>query len=72
MIMADLIEQDAVKEVVYIPHNVFLGTTSDMEEIVAAVKKVERHCSKVRQTHATKSSVAPKRIAEPILDDVLN
>lgn len=66
------VADQAVQEVVYIPHNVFLGTTRDMEEIVAAVKKVERHCSKVSQTHATKSSVAPKRMAEPILDDVLN
>ena len=36
----------AAREVVYIPQNVFLGTRRDMEEIVAAVRKVERHCSK--------------------------
>lgn len=33
----------AVQETVFIPQNVFLGTTGDMEEIVAAVKKVEQH-----------------------------
>ena len=36
----------AAREVVYIPQNVFLGTRRDMEDIVAAVRKVERHCSK--------------------------
>ena len=33
----------AVKEVVFIPQNVFLGVPRDMEDIVAAVRKVEAH-----------------------------
>jgi dTDP-4-amino-4,6-dideoxygalactose transaminase len=40
------VSDQAAREVVYIPQNVFLGTHGDMEEVVAAVKKVERHYSK--------------------------
>ena len=40
------IADQAAREVVFIPQNVFLGTRRDMEDIVAAVRKVERHCSK--------------------------
>jgi dTDP-4-amino-4,6-dideoxygalactose transaminase len=40
------VADQAAQEVVFIPQNIFLGTAGDMEEIVAAVKKVERHCSK--------------------------
>jgi dTDP-4-amino-4,6-dideoxygalactose transaminase len=39
------IAEQAAKETVYIPQNVFLGTAGDMEDIVSAVKKVERHCA---------------------------
>jgi dTDP-4-amino-4,6-dideoxygalactose transaminase len=39
------IADQAVKEIVFIPQNVFLGTPADLEDIVAAVKKVEAHCS---------------------------
>lgn len=34
----------AVKEIVYIAQGVFLGTARDMEDIVAAIRKVEAHC----------------------------
>ena len=34
----------AAEETVYIAQNVFLGTAVDMEDIIAAVRKVERHC----------------------------
>jgi dTDP-4-amino-4,6-dideoxygalactose transaminase len=37
------ISDRAVKDSVFIPQNVFLGTTADMEDIILAVKKVERH-----------------------------
>jgi dTDP-4-amino-4,6-dideoxygalactose transaminase len=33
----------AAEDTVYIPQNVFLGSASDMEDIVAAIQKVERH-----------------------------
>jgi dTDP-4-amino-4,6-dideoxygalactose transaminase len=36
----------AAQETVYIAQNVFLGTPVDMEDIVAAVSKVERQCSR--------------------------
>jgi hypothetical protein len=36
----------AAEETVYIAQQVFLGTADDMEDIVAALRKVERHCSK--------------------------
>ena len=35
----------AAEETVYIAQNIFLGTVADMEDIVAAVRKVERHCA---------------------------
>jgi dTDP-4-amino-4,6-dideoxygalactose transaminase len=34
----------AAEETVYIAQNVFLGTADDMEDIVAALRKVQRHC----------------------------
>jgi dTDP-4-amino-4,6-dideoxygalactose transaminase len=39
------VADQAAREVVYIPQNVFLGTRGDMEDILAAVRKVERHYS---------------------------
>lgn len=36
----------AAQETLFIPQNVFLGPPSDMEDIVAAIVKVERHCPK--------------------------
>ena len=39
------VADQAARELVFIPQNVFLGTPQDMEEIVAAMNKVERHCS---------------------------
>src|SRR5262245_49431966 len=35
----------AAEETVYIAQNVFLGTANDMEDIAAAVSKVEKHCA---------------------------
>jgi dTDP-4-amino-4,6-dideoxygalactose transaminase len=35
----------ATKEIVYIPHDIFLGTAKDMEDIAAGVAKVEAHYS---------------------------
>jgi hypothetical protein len=32
---------------VYIAQDVFLGTSTDMQDIVAAIKKVEMWCSKM-------------------------
>jgi dTDP-4-amino-4,6-dideoxygalactose transaminase len=40
------VADQAAREVVVVPQNVFLGTPGDMEEIVAALKKVERHRTK--------------------------
>jgi dTDP-4-amino-4,6-dideoxygalactose transaminase len=34
----------AAEETVYIAQNIFLGRADDMEDIAAAVRKVERHC----------------------------
>jgi len=39
------VSDQAVKDNVYISHFIFLGTTQDMEDIVAAILKVERHLS---------------------------
>ena len=49
------VADQAARETVYIPQNIFLGTAEDMEEIVAAVKKgrsdiVRRGTRRVRVT----------------------
>jgi dTDP-4-amino-4,6-dideoxygalactose transaminase len=46
------IADQAAREVVHIPQNVFLGTRVDMEEIVAAVRKVELSAQRVVRKHA--------------------
>jgi hypothetical protein len=38
----------AVEEIVYIIHEVFLGSAEDMEDIAAAIKKVEKRCEQMR------------------------
>jgi dTDP-4-amino-4,6-dideoxygalactose transaminase len=40
------VSDQAAQETAYIPQQIFLGTAGDMEDIVAAVLKVERHFSK--------------------------
>jgi dTDP-4-amino-4,6-dideoxygalactose transaminase len=44
------VADQSAQETVVIRQNVFLGAAGDMEEIVAAIKKVEQHCAKSR-TH---------------------
>ncbi len=46
-VMPTPVADQAIKELVYIPQNVFLGTESDMVEIAAAVRKVQSHYSGV-------------------------
>ena len=53
------VADQAARETVFIPQNIFLGTAADMEEIVAAVKKVERHCSKSGSQRTRKSANTP-------------
>jgi dTDP-4-amino-4,6-dideoxygalactose transaminase len=40
------VADQVVTEILYLPANVFLGTAGDMEDIAAAVRKVERHVSR--------------------------
>ena len=40
------VSDQAAQDTVYIAQNVFLGTADDMEDIVAAIRKVEGHCLK--------------------------
>ena len=37
----------AAAEIVYIAQNIFLGTTNDMEDIAAAIRKVEKNCTEL-------------------------
>jgi hypothetical protein len=39
------VSDQAAQDTVYIAQNVFLGTADDMEDIIAAIRKVEAHCS---------------------------
>ena len=38
----------AVEEIVYIAHDVFLGSADDMEDIASAIRKVEKRCKQMR------------------------
>jgi dTDP-4-amino-4,6-dideoxygalactose transaminase len=42
-VMPTPVADEAIQELIYIPQNVFLGTAKDMVDIVAAIRKVERH-----------------------------
>lgn len=42
-VMPTPVAEEAVKELVYIPQHVFLGGESDMSDIAAALRKVQRH-----------------------------
>lgn len=39
------VADQAAEETAYIPQNIFLGNANDMEDIVAAIRKVERYCA---------------------------
>lgn len=41
------VADQAVKEIIYIPHEIFLGTEADMVEIAAAFRKVHGHYAQV-------------------------
>lgn len=47
------ISDQAAKDTFFVPQNVFLGSAADMEDIVAAIMKIERHFAKARQTART-------------------
>ena len=49
------VADQAARETIFIPQNIFLGTPSDMEDIVAAIKKVERHCSISQRVRANQT-----------------
>ena len=49
------VADEAVTNTAYIPHQVFLGTPRDMEDIAAAVHKVQAHYSKMPMTTANAS-----------------
>ncbi len=55
------IADQAVKELIYIPQGVFLGTEQDMHDIVALLNKVERHYS--RRSHADAQATG---VAHPV------
>ena len=50
------VADQAVKETVYIPQNVFLGNAADMEDIVAAVRKVETRCAQRAAPRAARAA----------------
>jgi len=42
-LMPTPIADEATRELIYIPQNVFLGTERDMSDIAAAIRKVQQH-----------------------------
>jgi dTDP-4-amino-4,6-dideoxygalactose transaminase len=63
------VAEQAAREVVFIPQNIFLGTARDMEEIVAAIKKVELHFSKHEASQRESKDCAPIIGAEQRIAD---
>jgi dTDP-4-amino-4,6-dideoxygalactose transaminase len=55
-LMPTPIADEATRELIYIPQNVFLGTKDDMSDIAAAIRKVQKHCAgrTVPTRHSTK------------------
>jgi dTDP-4-amino-4,6-dideoxygalactose transaminase len=58
------VADQAAKDTLFIPQNVFLGSTGDMEDIVAAIAKVARHFAKMRAAHSPAGS-APVMARSP-------
>jgi dTDP-4-amino-4,6-dideoxygalactose transaminase len=44
-LMPTPVAEEAIRELIYIPQNVFLGTDDDMSDIAAGIRKVQKHCS---------------------------
>jgi len=44
-LMPTPIADEATRELIYIPQNVFLGTDEDMSDIAAVIRKVQQHCT---------------------------
>jgi hypothetical protein len=45
-LMPTPVADQATRELIYIPQNVFLGTDSDMSDIAAAIRKVHRYATR--------------------------
>jgi hypothetical protein len=60
------IADEAVKEIMYIPQQIFLGTASDMADIAAALHKVERHYASRRMSTALREYAAESPPGESI------
>src|SRR5574337_1118764 len=60
----------AVKEIIYLPHNLFLGAEKDIGEIAAAIRKIEAHYNVSRQRHrpATRQQSSPPATSVPSAD----
>jgi len=73
-LMSTPVAEEATRELIYIPQNVFLGTEKDMADIAAAIRKVERHFANrpVPARSSTKIvASAIKREGEPGLEPAL-
>jgi dTDP-4-amino-4,6-dideoxygalactose transaminase len=73
-LMPTPVAEEATRELIYIPQNVFLGTEKDMADIAAAIRKVERHFANrpVPARSSTKVvASAIKREGEPGLEPAL-
>ena len=53
------VSDQAVKELIYIPQHIFLGSRADMRDLAATIAKVQRHYAPQSQTHR------PRTIAQP-------
>ncbi len=64
------VADQAAKDIIYLPHHLFLGTKRDMSEIAAAFRKIEAHYNVSRQRHrpATRQQSSPPATSVPSAD----
>jgi dTDP-4-amino-4,6-dideoxygalactose transaminase len=73
-LMPTPVAEEATRELIYIPQNVFLGTERDMADIAAVIRKVERHFANRPMPARSSTKVvssAIKREGEPGLESAL-
>ena len=59
-------ERAADKEMIWLPHEVFLGTTSDVDDIITAIEKLRAHLDETHNSHAVRRRGGPTWPPSPV------
>ena len=62
-VMPTPVAEQATREMIYIPQNVFLGNESDMSDIAAAFRKVQKHYAAQAKSARSNGFIAPEHSA---------